>query len=208
METSEKTIESQIADVLNEIHQLWRTSPGTVSKWISTTMANASFIQMVYRSSSSIPTIRWRWAGRLWSWSTSSQRPDGRTRRSLTVNAISRYKKLATRDQLCIWVKETKRQGRIAHHHTDATVPHIVALLGFSFHAANIRRFFVTSKYYGIYFMFWAEIGGRIQPCDWIKLCNIGTVLLLHDNEEQRCKDHNDLCTFHSMFFVFCQHLT
>ena len=83
-----------------------------------------------------------------------------------------------------ILVKETKRQGRIAHHHTDATVPHIVALLGFSFHAANIRRFFVTSKYYGIYFMFWAEIGGRIQPCDWIKLCNIGTVLLLHDNEE------------------------
>ena len=33
---------------------------------------------------------------------------------------------------------ETKRQGRIAHHHTDATVPHIVALLGFSFHAAKI----------------------------------------------------------------------
>ena len=30
-------------------------------------------------------------------------------------------------------VKETKRQGRIAHHHTDATVPHIVALPGFSF---------------------------------------------------------------------------
>ena len=31
------------------------------------------------------------------------------------------------------WVKETKRQGQIAHHHTDATVPHIVALPGFSF---------------------------------------------------------------------------
>jgi len=30
-------------------------------------------------------------------------------------------------------VKETKRQGRIAHHHADATVPHIVALLGFAF---------------------------------------------------------------------------
>ena len=26
--------------------------------------------------------------------------------------------------------KRTKRLGRIAHHHTDATVPHIVALLG------------------------------------------------------------------------------
>jgi len=35
-------------------------------------------------------------------------------------------------------VKETKRQGRIAHHHTDATVPHIVALPGFSFHVAKI----------------------------------------------------------------------
>ena len=39
----------------------------------------------------------------------------------------------------CNRVKETKRQGRIAHHHTDATVPHIVALPGFSFHAAKIR---------------------------------------------------------------------
>ena len=32
-----------------------------------------------------------------------------------------------------IRVKETKRQGRIAHHHADATVPHIVALLGSTF---------------------------------------------------------------------------
>ena len=36
------------------------------------------------------------------------------------------------------YVYETKRQGRIAHHHTDATVPHIVALLGSTFHAAKI----------------------------------------------------------------------
>jgi hypothetical protein len=43
-------------------------------------------------------------------------------------------------------VKETKRQGRIAHHHADATVPHIVALLGFSFHAANIDSFSDISK--------------------------------------------------------------
>ena len=35
----------------------------------------------------------------------------------------------------------TKRQGRIAHHHADATVPHIVALLGFSFHTAKIVTF-------------------------------------------------------------------
>ena len=51
-------------------------------------------------------------------------------------------------------VKETKRQGRIAHHHTDATVPHIVALLGLSFHAANIRCFPLTSKYFYSFFTF------------------------------------------------------
>jgi hypothetical protein len=51
-------------------------------------------------------------------------------------------------DAVAIWVKETKRQGRIAHHHADATVPHIVALLGFSFHAANIRSFSITSKFW------------------------------------------------------------
>jgi len=39
-------------------------------------------------------------------------------------------------------VYETKRQGRIAHHHTDATVPHIVALLGFAFYAAKIHIIF------------------------------------------------------------------
>ena len=44
------------------------------------------------------------------------------------------------------YVYETKRQGRIAHHHTDATVPHIVALLGSTFHAAKIGRLFDTSK--------------------------------------------------------------
>ena len=27
-------------------------------------------------------------------------------------------------------VNETKRHGRVIHHHADATVPHIVALLG------------------------------------------------------------------------------
>ena len=47
-------------------------------------------------------------------------------------------------------VKETKRQGRIAHHHTDATVPHIVALLGSTFHAAKIKEiadFFILSSW-------------------------------------------------------------
>jgi hypothetical protein len=48
-------------------------------------------------------------------------------------------------------VKETKRQGRIAHHHADATVPHIVALLGFSFHAAKIGSIFVNSKFWSIF---------------------------------------------------------
>ena len=46
------------------------------------------------------------------------------------------------------YVYETKRQGRIAHHHTDATVPHIVALLGSTFHAAKIRTLFETSKFF------------------------------------------------------------
>ena len=65
------------------------------------------------------------------------------------VSDILRYeKKLVTRNQLCLLSKETKRQGRIAHHHTDATVPHIVALLGFSFHAAKIGSFFLSSKYF------------------------------------------------------------
>jgi hypothetical protein len=49
-------------------------------------------------------------------------------------------------------VKETKRQGRIAHHHADATVPHIVALLGFSFHIAKLRILFEPAKDFLNYF--------------------------------------------------------
>ena len=48
-------------------------------------------------------------------------------------------------------VNETKRQGRIAHHHADATVPHIVALLGSTFHAAKISIYFDISKYFEEY---------------------------------------------------------
>ena len=48
-------------------------------------------------------------------------------------------------------MKETKRQGRIAHHHADATVPHIVALLGSTFHAAKISIYFDISKYFEEY---------------------------------------------------------
>jgi hypothetical protein len=49
-------------------------------------------------------------------------------------------------------VKETKRQGRIAHHlqkfpFGHATVPHIVALPDFSFHVAKIESIFVNSKF-------------------------------------------------------------
>jgi hypothetical protein len=51
-------------------------------------------------------------------------------------------------------VKETKRQGRIAHHHADATVPHIVALLGFfekgffvSFVLLDVRHFFIYKTF-------------------------------------------------------------
>ena len=51
-------------------------------------------------------------------------------------------------------VKETKRQGRIAHHHADATVPHIVALLGFSFHAAKIGIIRLSSKLLPTFFYF------------------------------------------------------
>ena len=43
-------------------------------------------------------------------------------------------------------VNETKRQGRIAHHHADATVPHIVALLGSTFHIAKIQISKQTTK--------------------------------------------------------------
>jgi hypothetical protein len=56
-------------------------------------------------------------------------------------------------DAVAIWVKETKRQGRIAHHHADATVPHIVALLGFSFHAAKIGTFSDIFKFLANYFI-------------------------------------------------------
>ncbi len=54
-------------------------------------------------------------------------------------------------------MKETKRQGRIAHHHSDATVPHIVALLGFSFHLAKIRISEQSSKQFNDYFIFFLK---------------------------------------------------
>jgi hypothetical protein len=58
------------------------------------------------------------------------------------------------------YVYETKRQGRIAHHlciaaamppffaskATRGRAPHIVALLGSTFHAANIGNIFYPSK--------------------------------------------------------------
>jgi hypothetical protein len=67
-------------------------------------------------------------------------------------------------------VKETKRQGRIAHHHADATVPHIVALLGFSFHAAKIGIFRLSSKLFAIYFQFFAQKRTTFQSFSY--LCN------------------------------------
>jgi hypothetical protein len=59
-------------------------------------------------------------------------------------------------------VKETKRQGRIAHHHADATVPHIVALLGFSFHVAKIGIFRLSSKLFLTFFYFDVKITNNI----------------------------------------------
>ena len=62
-------------------------------------------------------------------------------------------------------MKETKRQGRIAHHHTDATVPHIVALPGFSFHVAKIG----ISLQYSKQFVFFSVSGGEIE-IKWARL--------------------------------------
>jgi hypothetical protein len=51
--------------------------------------------------------------------------------------------------QLCWLATSGTQEGRIAHHHTDATVPHIVALLGSTFHAVKIQTLSYTSKYFG-----------------------------------------------------------
>ena len=59
------------------------------------------------------------------------------------------------------YVYETKRQGRIAHHHTDATVPHIVALLGSTFHAAKIETFSETSKYFAIFLQIFVNLASH-----------------------------------------------
>ena len=59
------------------------------------------------------------------------------------------------------WVKETKRQGRIAHHHTDATVPHIVALPGFSFHVAKIGISLQYSKQFVIFSLSNSDCKGK-----------------------------------------------
>ena len=71
-------------------------------------------------------------------------------------------------DAVAIWVKETKRQGRIAHHHADATVPHIVALLGFSFHAAKIQTISKICKFLANFFIIRYSprkiVMGRICP--------------------------------------------
>ena len=63
--------------------------------------------------------------------------------------SIGKYKKLATRDQL--YASEGNQAARSncsssLHCCSHATVPHIVALLGFSFHAANISTFSDNSK--------------------------------------------------------------
>ena len=65
---------------------------------------------------------------------------------NISVTLAQKMKTSATQKSNGRYVYETKRQGRIAHHHTDATVPHIVALPGFSFHAAKIRISEQTTK--------------------------------------------------------------
>ena len=69
-----------------------------------------------------------------------------------------RYKESWPHVTSYIRVKETKRQGRIAHHlHRNpcshATVPHIVALPGFSFHAAKIRSLSEICKFLANFFI-------------------------------------------------------
>ena len=79
-----------------------------------------------------------------------------------------------------LWVKETKRQGRIAHRHKDATVPHIVALPGFVFHAVKISifsylpnnstlfcRFFIQSALYSKLFCTFANALWRNWTLTW-----------------------------------------
>ena len=51
------------------------------------------------------------------------------------------------------YVYETKRQGRIAHHHTDATVPHIVALLG-SVSGGKDTSSFYNFQIFRLFFLF------------------------------------------------------
>jgi len=95
-------------------------------------------------------------------------------------------------------VNETKRQGRIAHHHADATVPHIVALLGSTFHAAKISMSFDISKYFKDYlhksrayllllprFNSWAQ-GAKRGGLDAKNLCDgvvIVVEIILKDQE-------------------------
>ena len=65
------------------------------------------------------------------------------------------------------YVYETKRQGRIAHHHTDATVPHIVALLGSTFHAAKIGINSIHSKLFAIFLQIFVNLASHF--------CSVGT---------------------------------
>ena len=50
-------------------------------------------------------------------------------------------------------MKEAKWQGRIAHHHADATVPHIVALLGLSFYVCKDKDYISKMQVFAYYYL-------------------------------------------------------
>jgi hypothetical protein len=85
--------------------------------------------------------------------------------------------KLATRDQLCIQSERNQAEGRIAHHHAYATVPHIVALLGFSFHSAKINIISEISKIFRIFLHF-------LQNNHYLCNCYLPMVAVMSSKED------------------------
>ena len=144
MEISEITIESKIRSVLSDIRQIgfpknrfqmdiyYDGECFIYTDGISKFIVHPNYQMKVNRE-----------IVKLVNFITATRRTD---KKEFNGKAISSYKKAGQLVTSCKRVKETKRQGRIAHHHTDATVPHIVALLGFSFHAANIGKIPLSSK--------------------------------------------------------------
>jgi len=97
-------------------------------------------------------------------------------------------------------VKETKRQGRIAHHHADATVPHIVALLGFSFHVVKIGIFRLSSKLFPTFFYFDDKFRNKI--CTFVP-CHLPMVAVISFEEDGAARWSTTLWKSDTVRFVF-----